>query len=133
MLIYRLALKFIIRHYIRNLFSLMILITPISLLVASALKLIPVPFLIAEMLASNIGGTATLIGDLPNILIGSAAGNDFLTYRLNMAPIAAIVYLVFLGPGRILFKNELQTDTHDTFQFPSQELPIAGPIFDTRS
>jgi Na+/H+ antiporter NhaD/arsenite permease-like protein len=97
----------------------MILITPISF---SALKLIPLPFLIAETLASKIGGTATLIGDPPNILIGSAAGFDFLTFALNMAPIAAIILSVFLGLSWILFKNDLQISQETNSDIEALEL-----------
>ncbi|MGD9049786.1 MAG: SLC13 family permease, partial [Anaerolineae bacterium] len=68
--------------------TIVILVAPVTLLVAASLRLSPVPFLIAGILASNIGGTATLIGDPPNILIGSAAGIDFLTFAANLAPIS---------------------------------------------
>ena len=54
---------------------------------ARRLGVSPVPYLIAQILASNIGGTATLIGDPPNILIGSAAGLDFDAFVSNLAPV----------------------------------------------
>jgi Na+/H+ antiporter NhaD/arsenite permease-like protein len=60
--------------------TIVVLIVPVTLFVAASLKASPLPFLISEILASNIGGTATLIGDPPNILIASAAGIDFLTF-----------------------------------------------------
>ena len=60
--------------------TIVVLVAPVTLLVAASLRMSPVPFLIAEILASNIGGTATLIGDPPNILIGSAADIDFLAF-----------------------------------------------------
>ena len=84
-----------------------VLIAPVTLFVASTLRVSPLPFLIAEILASNIGGMATLIGDPPNILIGSAAGIDFVTFAANMGPISVIILLAFLGLARFLFKKEL--------------------------
>ncbi len=84
-----------------------ILIAPVTLFVASTLRVSPIPFLIAEILASNIGGMATLIGDPPNILIGSAAGIDFVTFVVNMGPISLIILLAFLVLARFLFKKEL--------------------------
>jgi Na+/H+ antiporter NhaD/arsenite permease-like protein len=66
------------------------------------------PFLIAAILASNIGGTATLVGDPPNILIGSAAGIDFLTFVTNLAPISLLILAAFLGLARFLFRNDLR-------------------------
>lgn len=73
-----------------------LLIAPVTLLVCDRLDISPVPFLIAEVLASNIGGTATLIGDPPNIVIGSRAGLAFNDFLLNLAPIVALE-LVVLG------------------------------------
>ncbi|MBN9742922.1 hypothetical protein DMP23_17760 [Amycolatopsis sp. A1MSW2902] len=73
-----------------------LLIAPVTLLVCDRLDISPVPFLIAEVLASNIGGTATLIGDPPNIIIGSRAGLSFNDFLLNLTPIVAIE-LVVLG------------------------------------
>lgn len=88
--------------------TIVILIAPVTLFVASSLRVNPVPFLIAEILASNIGGMATLIGDPPNILVGSAAGLDFVAFLLNMGPISVIVLLVFFVLARFLFKNDLK-------------------------
>ncbi len=87
--------------------TIVVLIAPVTLFVASTLRVSPVPYLIAEILASNIGGMATLIGDPPNILIGSAAGIDFLTFAANMGPISLIIMLAFLGLARLMFKKEL--------------------------
>jgi len=84
-----------------------VLIGPITLYVAAAMRVSPVPYLIAEILASNIGGTATLIGDPPNILIGSAAGYDFGTFTLNMAPASILVFAGFLILARFMFGPEL--------------------------
>jgi Na+/H+ antiporter NhaD/arsenite permease-like protein len=88
--------------------TIVVLVAPVTLFVASNLRVNPVPFLIAEILASNIGGMATLVGDPPNILIGSAAGLDFLTFIANMGPIALIILVVFLVSSKFLFKNDLK-------------------------
>lgn len=84
-----------------------VLIAPVTLSIASILGVAPIPFLVAEILASNIGGTATLIGDPPNILIGSASGLDFMAFLTNMGPVALIVFVVFLITLRLLFRNSL--------------------------
>jgi len=89
--------------------TIVVLVAPVTLFMAASLKVSPLPFLIAEILASNIGGTATLIGDPPNILIGSAAGIDFLTFSANLAPISLLILLIFLGLAWILFRQELRT------------------------
>lgn len=85
-----------------------VLIAPVTLYIATVLRVSPLPFLISEILASNIGGTATLIGDPPNILIGSAAGLDFGAFLANMGPVALIVFLAFVGTLPFLFRGELE-------------------------
>ncbi|MGH3881404.1 MAG: SLC13 family permease [Actinophytocola sp.] len=72
-----------------------LLIAPVTLLICDRLDINPVPFLIAEVLASNIGGAATLIGDPPNIIIGSRAGLSFNDFLVHMAPIVAVELAVF--------------------------------------
>ena len=84
-----------------------VLIGPVTLYIATALRVSPLPFLISEILASNIGGTATLIGDPPNILIGSASGLDFTAFLLNMGPAAVAGFVVFAINLRFLFRGEL--------------------------
>lgn len=71
-----------------------LLITPVALLITDALKVTPYPYLVAVILSSNIGGTATLIGDPPNIMIGSAAKLTFSDFLLNLAPVAIVVALL---------------------------------------
>ena len=87
-----------------------VLVGPITLFLAARLGMNPMPLIIAEILASNIGGTATLIGDPPNILIASAAGIDFGTFFLNMAPLALIVLVLFLVAARWIFRGQLAVD-----------------------
>jgi len=74
-----------------------LLIAPVTLLICHELKVNPYPFLYAEIFASNIGGTATLIGDPPNIMIGSAVGLTFNQFLLNLAPITPVILAVTLG------------------------------------
>ncbi|PRY24959.1 putative tyrosine transporter P-protein [Aliiruegeria haliotis] len=71
-----------------------LLIAPITLLITEALETRVFPFFVAEILASNVGGTATLIGDPPNIIIGSAANLSFNDFIVNLAPISAILLVV---------------------------------------
>jgi Na+/H+ antiporter NhaD/arsenite permease-like protein len=89
--------------------TIVVLIAPVTLFVASTLRVSPVPFLIAEILASNIGGMATLVGDPPNILIGSAAGIDFVTFMANMAPISIVILIAYIGLSWFLFRKDLVT------------------------
>lgn len=73
-----------------------LLIAPVTLLITDALGIKPYPFLFAQILSSNIGGTATLIGDPPNIMIGSAAGLSFYDFLVNLTPIIPIVMLTMV-------------------------------------
>jgi len=74
-----------------NNITIVMLIAPLSILLAGELKISPIPFLIAQVFASNIGGTATLIGDPPNTMIGSAAGLSFMDFVINLTPLIIIV------------------------------------------
>ena len=85
-----------------------VLTAPITLSVARRLDVSPMPYLISQILASNIGGTATLIGDPPNILIGSAAGLDFAAFLVNLAPVTVVVFLAFIVVMRLAFAGALE-------------------------
>jgi Na+/H+ antiporter NhaD/arsenite permease-like protein len=82
-----------------------LLVAPVTLLVCERLGLAPVPFLIAEALASNIGGTATLVGDPPNIIIASRAGLTFNDFLVNLAPVVVVLMLVFVAMCRLMFRR----------------------------
>jgi len=84
-----------------------LLMTPVTLSVARRLGISPLPYLISQILASNIGGTATLIGDPPNILIGSAAGLDFTDFLVNLGPVIVLIFGVFLVTMVVLFRGHL--------------------------
>ncbi|MED0976555.1 ArsB/NhaD family transporter [Bacillus paranthracis] len=87
-----------------------LLIVPVTLSITRILKVNPVPYLISEVLFSNIGGTATLIGDPPNIMIGSANKHlDFNAFLLNLAPIVIIISIVTLGIIYFMYRNKLKT------------------------
>lgn len=73
-----------------------LLIAPVTLLITEELDVSPYPYLFSEIIASNIGGTATLIGDPPNIMIGSAVGLSFNDFLLNLAPVIPLIMLVAL-------------------------------------
>ena len=82
-----------------------LLIAPVTLLVCDALEINPVPMLMAEVFASNIGGAATLVGDPPNIIIGARKGLSFNAFLVNMAPIVIIVMLVLIAVSPLLFRG----------------------------
>lgn len=84
-----------------------LLIGPITLLITEELDTRVFPFFIAEILASNIGGTATLIGDPPNIIIGSAAKLSFNDFIINLAPIAVVCLVVVLAIAYLANRREL--------------------------
>lgn len=87
-----------------------LMIAPVTLVVAQALRLPPFPFLFSEIMGSNIGGTATLIGDPPNMLVGSATGLGFNAFLMHLAPAAAIVLLVQLAIGHWLWGRRMRVD-----------------------
>ena len=86
-----------------------ILVMPITFIVADKLNINPIPFLITEIMASNIGGTATLIGDPPNIIIGSAAGLSFMDFINELTGIVAIIFLIVVSVMIFIFKKHLIT------------------------
>ena len=84
-----------------------LLVVPIALLIVEKLKVSPYPFLISQILASNIGGTATLIGDPPNILIGSATGLSFMQFLTNLGPVSVIIIIVMVPIFKFLWGKEM--------------------------
>jgi Na+/H+ antiporter NhaD/arsenite permease-like protein len=87
-----------------------LLIAPVTLLITDTLKLSAYPYLFAEIFASNIGGTATLIGDPPNIMIGSATSLGYNDFLLNLAPIAIFILLVTIIPIYFIWGRHLKAD-----------------------
>jgi Na+/H+ antiporter NhaD/arsenite permease-like protein len=86
-----------------------LLIAPVTLVITAELRLPPFPFLFSEVMASNIGGTATLIGDPPNILIGSATGLSFNAFLIHLSPVIAIALVVQLAIGQVIWGRRLQS------------------------
>ena len=87
-----------------------VLLAPITLYIAATLSISPLPFLISQILASNVAGTATLIGDPPNILIGSAAGLDFIAFLVHLAPVALVIFAVLLVALWAFFRGQLAVE-----------------------
>ena len=86
-----------------------LLTVPVTFSITSQLKVDVKPFLIAQILASNIGGTATLIGDPPNIMIGSAVGLGFMDFIYNLTLPAIIIYCIVMPLLILIYKKELVT------------------------
>lgn len=80
-------------------------IAPVTILVCDKLALPVAPYLIAEVMASNIGGTATLIGDPPNIIVASRAGLSFNDFLVNLAPFVVIMVIALIAMTRIMFRH----------------------------
>ncbi|MCW2659366.1 MAG: hypothetical protein JWP83_518 [Mycobacterium sp.] len=87
-----------------------LLIAPVTLLVCDRLAIGPAPFLMAEAFASNIGGTATLIGDPPSIIIASRAGLSFNDFLIHLTPIVIIIIAVFVAVLPRLFRGAFEVD-----------------------
>jgi Na+/H+ antiporter NhaD/arsenite permease-like protein len=87
-----------------------LLVAPVTFLVCERLGLAVAPYLIAEVMASNIGGTATLIGDPPNIIIASRAGLAFNDFVTHLAPFVVVLLAVFVVLSRFLFRSAFTAD-----------------------
>jgi Na+/H+ antiporter NhaD/arsenite permease-like protein len=85
-----------------------LLVVPITFLLADALDVDPIPLVVIEIIASNVGGTATLIGDPPNILIAGHTGLSFGAFITNLAPIVVVTMLVLIGGLYLVFRRRLQ-------------------------
>jgi Na+/H+ antiporter NhaD/arsenite permease-like protein len=90
-----------------------LLIAPLSILLARELRITPIPFLLAQIFASNIGGTATLIGDPPNIMIGSAAGLSFMDFIINVAPLILIEMPIIALLMFLIFRKKMKVSNQD--------------------
>lgn len=93
--------------FIDNVTTILLMI-PVTLSIVRILKVPPIPFVLAQVLASNIGGAATLIGDPPNIMIGSAANIDFNSFLVYMGPTVAIVFASSLLLLKFFFRNDIK-------------------------
>lgn len=107
-----------------------LLIVPVTLLITEELKVSAYPYLFAEIFASNIGGTATLIGDPPNIMIGSAAGLSFNDFLVNLGPVVTLILPVTLIPVYIIWGRGLKTTDENRQRV--MDIPEAEAITDKR-
>lgn len=97
------------------------LIGPVTLLIADELEIDPVPFLVAEALASNIGGTATLIGDPPNIMIGSKAQFGFMDFVVHLAPAVAVMLVGLVFVVLWMFGSKMQVSEEKRLRVMAME------------
>ena len=91
-----------------------LLIGPMTIAIAKMLEINPVPFLMTQIIASNIGGTATLIGDPPNIMIGSAANLSFVDFLKNTGVAVVLVIVFMIVMMRFVYKKEIEVEGLDT-------------------
>lgn len=91
-----------------------LLVGPMTIAIAKMLEINPVPFLMTQILASNVGGTATLIGDPPNIMIGSAANLSFMDFLKNTGVAVVLVIVFMIVMMRFVYKNEIEVEGLDT-------------------
>ena len=91
-----------------------LLVGPMTIAIAKMLEINPVPFLMTQILASNVGGTATLIGDPPNIMIGSAANLSFVDFLKNTGLAVALVIVFMIVMMRFVYKKEIEVEGLDT-------------------
>ncbi len=86
-----------------------LLMVPMTFVICDNLKINPMPFLLVEIFMSNVGGTATLIGDPPNILIGSAAGLTFMEFVQNLAPVVVVMIIVLIPLFKFWYGKKIKT------------------------
>ena len=86
-----------------------LLMVPVTFSITKILKLDPMPYLLTQIIASNIGGTATLIGDPPNIMIGSAVGLQFMDFITNLTAICILIFIVTIALLIVIYGKKLHT------------------------
>ena len=105
-----------------------LLIGPMTIMLCKTLEINPVPFLLVEIMMSNVGGTATLIGDPPNIMIGSEAGLSFAQFIMVNAPIVVVIMVVLLVIFRFMYGRHLAVDEKNRLSI--MELSAEDAIID---
>jgi Na+/H+ antiporter NhaD/arsenite permease-like protein len=88
------------------------LIVPVTILIMQILEISPVPFIILEAIVSNIGGTSTLIGDPPNIIIGSQAGLSFNSFLYNLGPVVILIFIAFFATIAVIFRKKFHVEEY---------------------
>jgi Na+/H+ antiporter NhaD/arsenite permease-like protein len=112
LLVLLMAITAVASPFLDNVTTVM-LVAPVTISVCRLLGIPAAPYLIAEVLASNIGGAATLIGDPPNIIIGSRAGLGFNDFLVHMTPITVVLFVVFVLMARVMFAKALARAPHN--------------------
>lgn len=102
-----------------------LLIGPMTIAITQILEVNPVPFLFSQILASNVGGTATLIGDPPNIMIGSAAGLSFADFIVNTGPVVLVILAVFVGIFALMYRGGLHVESENMEKVMSLDEKLA--------
>ncbi|MBM7562781.1 ArsB/NhaD family transporter [Fusibacter tunisiensis] len=102
-----------------------LLVVPVTIVIANALKLNPIPFLVPEVLIANIGGTATLIGDPPNIMIGSATGLGFNDFIVNLGPVVIVITGITMVILKMVYGKTLVADELNKRQILSMNEQLA--------
>jgi Na+/H+ antiporter NhaD/arsenite permease-like protein len=128
-LIYMATFTALLSAFLNNA-TVVILLLPVTFEVAKQLEISPQPFLITEIIASNIGGTATLIGDPPNLIIGSAAGFTFTDFLRELTPVILIIFVVCTAILAFMFRKVLVTSPE--LQEKAQKIDNSSSIQDKR-
>ncbi|MEW6064636.1 membrane protein [Desulforamulus profundi] len=87
-----------------------LLMVPVTFSICRQLQVNVIPFLVTQIMSSNIGGTATLIGDPPNIMISGPAGLSFMEFIYNLAPVAIVVFIITIAILRLIYRKEMKAD-----------------------
>ncbi|HET6831287.1 MAG TPA: ArsB/NhaD family transporter [Solirubrobacterales bacterium] len=127
MVLYLACTTAVLSAFLDNLTTIL-LVVPISFLLADALDIDPIPLIVIEVMASNIGGTATLIGDPPNIIIAGATGLTFNEFLVNLAPVAVITFAIVIAGLYGFYRRHLQIA--DRNRAAIMELDAAASIRD---
>lgn len=112
-----------------------LLIVPVTILIADALEVDPLPYLISCALASNIGGTATLIGDPPNIMIASKAQLNFMDFIYHLAPIVVVIMVFYIFAIKLIWGKKLKTrdELKQRIMSMNENEAIKDPVMLTKS
>jgi Na+/H+ antiporter NhaD/arsenite permease-like protein len=102
-----------------------LLMLPVTIAICDDLGLDARPFMISQVIASNIGGTATLIGDPPNIMIGSATGLSFVDFLFNLAPVVLVLIVLMVGGFWLLYGRDARLGAASTDQRRTLEVADA--------
>lgn len=112
-----------------------LLIVPVTLVITDTLELNPIPFLVPEILIANIGGTATLIGDPPNIMIGSATNLGFMDFIVALAPVVIVIFFVTMYAIKFGYRMQYKASEENKKKIAkmNEKLAIKDPILMKKS